>query len=312
MGNFKDLKDRLVSIFDEILKEKIELEDKTEAGKEYPKEAYLYVPDPDKPSTWKLRIWETPEKKITRSQLGRAAAAFSPGGFRGQKVELPSDEVKTVKNKLISLYKKDGAEKDEIPSYLFEESKNEGGEDSMAENVKLEEFEKRLVEIEKEKKVLEDKYVGMIDSLKKEMDEKAKKAEETAKKLSDRENELHVEKVNAKINDLLSMGIWPAVAEKTKRVMLQDTNNKFGTIKLEDKDGSPEISVTGAIMEILSNIPKEARLSFEEKTNSSGKDEKKYMSEDEVLKYAKEHSITFGEACSILAKEGKLEFIRLS
>ncbi len=44
---------------------------KTENGMQFPAEAYAYVPDPDKPSTWKLRLWEDPEKKETpRLDLG--------------------------------------------------------------------------------------------------------------------------------------------------------------------------------------------------------------------------------------------------
>jgi len=93
---------------------------KTEDGIEFPKEAYLYVPDTEKSSTWKLRIWEDLESKITKAQLGRAAAAFSPGGFRGNKVELPSEDIKGVKDKLKSLYKELGVENKDMPKYLSE------------------------------------------------------------------------------------------------------------------------------------------------------------------------------------------------
>src|SRR5581483_9730894 len=65
---------------------------KTEDGHEYTAGAYAYVGDPEDPSTWKLRIEETPGK-VTAAQLGRAAAAFSPGGFRGRRVEIPEADV---------------------------------------------------------------------------------------------------------------------------------------------------------------------------------------------------------------------------
>lgn len=91
---------------------------KTEDGESYPAAAYLVVPDPEKPSTWKLRVWESPAAKVTRAQLGRAAAAFSPGGFRGQPVQLAPDEEKQAKAKLRSLYRGLGAGDDEIPDYL--------------------------------------------------------------------------------------------------------------------------------------------------------------------------------------------------
>lgn len=91
---------------------------KTEGGEKFPAEAYLYTPSTFKPSTWKLRIWETPALKVTRAQLGRAAAAFSPGGFRGQKVEIPSADKAGVLSKLRAEYAKLGAKPDEMPAYI--------------------------------------------------------------------------------------------------------------------------------------------------------------------------------------------------
>lgn len=90
---------------------------KTDGGERYPPEAYLYVPDPNKPSTWKIRIWESPDRKITRAQLGRAAAALVEG-FRGQVVDLPLPERKRLARKLVSLYREIGASDDEIPESL--------------------------------------------------------------------------------------------------------------------------------------------------------------------------------------------------
>lgn len=93
---------------------------RTDDGKEYPASAYLFVPAPDKPSTWKLRVKEYvgDTLKVTREQLGRAAAAFSPGGFRGNRVELPSGEVAKVKAKLRSLYQGIGVSGDDIPAHI--------------------------------------------------------------------------------------------------------------------------------------------------------------------------------------------------
>ena len=73
---------------------------KTEDGEKYPASAFAYVPDIEKASAWKLRLWEDPEKKVTRAQLGRAAAALSPGGFKGQKVTIPSADMSAVKRKI--------------------------------------------------------------------------------------------------------------------------------------------------------------------------------------------------------------------
>jgi len=93
---------------------------KTDGGQRFPAAAYAYVPDPEKSSTWKLRLWETPEKKITRAQLGRATAAFSPGGFRGQRVELPSGDIAKVKAKIRAAYRQLGVKTDEIPQWVRE------------------------------------------------------------------------------------------------------------------------------------------------------------------------------------------------
>jgi phage I-like protein len=91
---------------------------KTEDGMEFPSEAYAYAPDPQTPAGWKLRLWETPEKKVTAAQLGRAAAAFSPGGFRGNKVEIPTADVARVKARIRAEYKKLGVKENDVPDAL--------------------------------------------------------------------------------------------------------------------------------------------------------------------------------------------------
>ena len=55
---------------------------KRENGLDFPATDYAFVPDASKPSTWKLRLTERPGE-VSASQLGRAAAALSSGGFRG-------------------------------------------------------------------------------------------------------------------------------------------------------------------------------------------------------------------------------------
>lgn len=68
---------------------------KTEDGVAYPAAAYAYTPDKEKPSTWKLRLWDSPEQKETRRQIGMAVAALG-AGFRGNKVEIPAADLKDV------------------------------------------------------------------------------------------------------------------------------------------------------------------------------------------------------------------------
>lgn len=92
---------------------------KRDGGQEYPASAYLVVPDADKPSTWKLRVWESSDKKVTVPQLGRAAAALGPG-FRGRKVQLSDADRESALTKLRGLYKKAGVKADAFPPVLKE------------------------------------------------------------------------------------------------------------------------------------------------------------------------------------------------
>jgi len=97
-------------------KELVKAPTKTEDGVSYPASDYAYVPDPQKPSTWKLRLAEGKPGKITVRQLGRAASALSPGGFRGNQVQLPPDKVASVKKRIRSEYAKLGVSEEDIPA----------------------------------------------------------------------------------------------------------------------------------------------------------------------------------------------------
>ena len=77
---------------------------KTENGMQFPAAAYAYAPDAAAPSTWKLRLWESPEKKVTAAQVGRAMAALGKG-FRGQKVEIPAADRAAVMAKVRAAWK---------------------------------------------------------------------------------------------------------------------------------------------------------------------------------------------------------------
>jgi hypothetical protein len=91
---------------------------KTEDGITYPASAYAYVPDPESPSTWKLRLWDS-EKNVTASQVGAAIAALGKG-FRGNKVEIPAEDLSKVKSKVRAAWKKANPDKgvDEMPEVI--------------------------------------------------------------------------------------------------------------------------------------------------------------------------------------------------
>jgi hypothetical protein len=72
---------------------------KTEGGDSFPAADYAYVPDAESPSTWKLRLTESPGK-LTVIQVARAITALQPSGFRGQKVDIPSGDKSGVISKI--------------------------------------------------------------------------------------------------------------------------------------------------------------------------------------------------------------------
>ena len=78
---------------------------KKEQGYNFPAAAFAYVPDSNNPSTWKLRLWESPTTKETAAQVGRAIAAIGKG-FRGQKVQIPSNAMASVKSKIRAAWKR--------------------------------------------------------------------------------------------------------------------------------------------------------------------------------------------------------------
>jgi hypothetical protein len=95
-------------------------ETKTEGGVSYPAADFAFVPDRERPSGWKLRLAEGRPGNITVQQLGRAAAAFSPGGFRGRRVQIPTDAVSSVKARIRREYRKLDVDTDDIPDSVKE------------------------------------------------------------------------------------------------------------------------------------------------------------------------------------------------
>jgi hypothetical protein len=92
---------------------------KTENGIEFPSSAYAYVPDSSTPSTWKLRLWETPETKVTPKQVGMAVAALG-AGFRGNKAQIPAADLPAVRSKVLGAWKSahPGYKSEDIPAVL--------------------------------------------------------------------------------------------------------------------------------------------------------------------------------------------------
>lgn len=94
---------------------------KTEGGSCFPAGDFAYVPDSNKPSTWKLRLTESPGAKPTAAQVGRAIAALGKG-FRGNKVSIPSGDLAKVKSKVRAAWRKANPDKsaDDMPDVIKE------------------------------------------------------------------------------------------------------------------------------------------------------------------------------------------------
>lgn len=171
---------------------------KTEQGVEFPAEAYAYVPDPESPSTWKLRLWETPEDKVTARQVGMAVAALGPG-FRGQKVQIPSGDMAGVKAKVRAAWMKANPERgeDELPPVLKEvgtvDDEIEKADQMSYDDMKaaLEKANARIAEMEKEMGMKGKKDDSdMPEFLRKEAPEEVRKAFEDMQKAVEAANAL--------------------------------------------------------------------------------------------------------------------------
>lgn len=113
---------------------------KTDNGQKFNKSAYLIVPDVTKPSTWKIRIEETPGK-VTVPQLGRAYAALTKG-FRGNKVQASAADKAKALATLKSKYKTMGADwpgdakqdEENTPSWVLQGLDPPGGEEILVQS----------------------------------------------------------------------------------------------------------------------------------------------------------------------------------
>lgn len=94
---------------------------KREDGEDFPQEAFAYVPDPERPSTWKLRLWDSLDERETRAQVSRAVQALSPAGFRGNRVDIPAEDVAGVKARVRAAWNRVNPDR-EVPPILKQES----------------------------------------------------------------------------------------------------------------------------------------------------------------------------------------------
>ena len=83
----------------------------------YPKEAYAYTPSEDQ-ATWRLRLRDG--DKISKTQLGYAAASLSPGGLAGKRVDIKESDLPAVKRIIREGYRSIGISDNDIPKWVKE------------------------------------------------------------------------------------------------------------------------------------------------------------------------------------------------
>jgi hypothetical protein len=98
---------------------------KTEGGKAFPASDFAYVPDAEKPTTWKLRLTSTPGGDPDPAIVGAAAAALSPAGFRGNTVDIPAADKAGVVARVRRAWRK--ANPDKKPEDMPEAIKSADG-----------------------------------------------------------------------------------------------------------------------------------------------------------------------------------------
>lgn len=79
---------------------------KVENGANYPADAYLIVPDRNRPTTWKLRTWADPTIKVTLEQLDLVTGQLAEA-LRTDSTGIPADAIR----RLAGLYESVDAEK---------------------------------------------------------------------------------------------------------------------------------------------------------------------------------------------------------
>lgn len=184
---------------------------KTEDGVQYPAEAFAYVPDLEKPSTWKLRLWESPERKETARQVGMALAALGPG-FRGNKVQIPPEDLAGVKAKVRAAWRKTHGSDEEMPAIL------KGGEESVNKGI----IQKAIDALQN---ILKGSDGPVLDEILKNLDEEAQGKVKT--ELEKRETEVKELKANLEKRDKEAKALEAKVAELEKKLGKEDKEDKI-------------------------------------------------------------------------------------
>jgi len=77
------------------------LAQKVEQGKKYPVECYAYAPDPAKPSTWRFRLYSTPDAEWPDAVLVGSALLQ----FRRDSLTIPAEALPDIRARLASVWR---------------------------------------------------------------------------------------------------------------------------------------------------------------------------------------------------------------
>lgn len=210
---------------------------KTEDGEQYPATAFAYAPDAEKPSTWKLRLWDSPGEKETASQVGRAVAALGPG-FRGQKVDIPSEELDAVKRKVLEAWRKTHAEDETPPDILTKQEEQSMTMEELtaeleASQAKIKELEAALAEATKAEKK-EPTEEEVMKSLPEAVQKMLKDQATELKKAQDLIESERLAK--EKLEDEAVTKAWIEKAETTKIGKAEDLGAMFKKVSKHDAE----------------------------------------------------------------------------
>ena len=228
---------------DDILKD-----GKTYAGTTFPKSDFAYTPD-DTPSHWKLRLTKTPGGAPDAGIVGAACAALGKG-FRGEKVQIPTDALAAVKAKVRAAWLKcnSGRGNSEMPEAI------QKGEDVMT----LQEIEKRVGD--------QDALIAKLTA-----DNEISKAEtETVLKMSKKDRKLYASMPTDKRKEFM------AADQQKRKGMLEECAQQKKAKAAEDsmdEATKSEFANAGPNRRMVMLADAEAKMVAKAKKAKSGKDD---------------------------------------
>lgn len=207
---------------------------KTMMGKKYGVKDFAYTPDSEKSSSWKLNISDATHTRAAVAALGK--------GFRGQKVDIPADDLTAVKRKVRAAYKKFFPE-NEMPAILK----------SVEEEVDLEQIEKAVadavepmkVELQKAKDDLE-QALELVKAYEKKDKDNKKKIRKDA--LSSLVSEEEIESLMKSLDSLDDEAFDVVVKSLEKKAKAEEQNDLFKEKGAGSEGDAEQMDATASIL----------------------------------------------------------------